>query len=992
MVKKYNPSASFQNAMFGSGKKSKREKKLIRKNPYGDFDRDGIVNFLDCKPYNKNRHISSQQVFNKVSSWFAPPKPAAPAPTSTPSQGVSVGGITWGPTGTVTAPAPFTGTPTVISYPSGGGGGTSGGGGAGVTVTTTPTLKETVAETKIDEKKLIKEVEKEKELKKLELGSGVVSAYQPLTPQQKYNQQLIQQQNIPRKFIGGVKYVGNKLGVLNLTGAITSVRDFFIEGLTGTIGKGEKEIKTEEFPYKVPKVSYTTQLNLTKPLFTTTPTIYTPEQKTAQEFLQTDIYSGVRAETNVKNSLNDLTDKYQQQANEDAAKIQQNYNEGKINYDTAVNLQELNNNKINKKFETEANSKIKSIIDKETDLNKSQKTDILNKYKEQVKILPWQEFAGAGLMTASWYIPYAGKVFQAADITGMVASTPGTISAFKSAPLQTTKQMLPSLVGGIIGAGIVGGIKNSITNTRLKTEAVAKQKNLKLTSEISINFGKAIKIGTDYAGNSIYRVKGTTVTKILNKKTGKIVDKSVTTSSSDVIAGSSGDAIKAIVKDTSQSLRNGGIRNYKDGKTTIKVDVAKSKGIYDVYSSGENTFVAYGKTGGIRMGEARGKVKLKEGGMEIYTKARLDKLAKSDAMLNAVFNLKESYPEIKNIKGRKVKGIESIYEGKATSDFYKNLYDVKKYKRTVVQPGFPVKVRVETIKKYVRKPAKEPKPIRDIGLAFQKLFVPQAFVEGGGQQITLTGTKLKKLTKRTGSEVAAKLQARAVAQAFSLKRIKQIKTTPPKIKLQTLSKTKVFGSGVINSLIGRQEVKRVTITKPSYKYGMISRIRTKQINITREKDKYRFENLGVLLAGTTNVNERYIEQTGTAQIPRQSQQQIQQQQQKLRNVLGFITPMKIPPINLTYPSPKVPKPKIPIVFSYYKKPTPKEVRRIKAQEKKRQKEIRKYQASVGSWSLGIYGKKGKRYKAKGWTGGEIRPIEIDNSGYSKRLNKVFSLQ
>ncbi len=35
-------------------KKSKKELRLIRKNPFGDKDKDKVMNFFDCKPLNKN--------------------------------------------------------------------------------------------------------------------------------------------------------------------------------------------------------------------------------------------------------------------------------------------------------------------------------------------------------------------------------------------------------------------------------------------------------------------------------------------------------------------------------------------------------------------------------------------------------------------------------------------------------------------------------------------------------------------------------------------------------------------------------------------------------------------------------------------------------------------------------------------------------------------------------------------------------------------------
>jgi len=36
-------------------KRSRKEKRLIRKKPFRDTDRDGVMNWFDCKPLNKNK-------------------------------------------------------------------------------------------------------------------------------------------------------------------------------------------------------------------------------------------------------------------------------------------------------------------------------------------------------------------------------------------------------------------------------------------------------------------------------------------------------------------------------------------------------------------------------------------------------------------------------------------------------------------------------------------------------------------------------------------------------------------------------------------------------------------------------------------------------------------------------------------------------------------------------------------------------------------------
>ena len=53
-------------------KRTRAENKLIRKNPYGDKDRDRVMNFFDCKPLNKNKqdvmlyHGTTQEAAKKI--------------------------------------------------------------------------------------------------------------------------------------------------------------------------------------------------------------------------------------------------------------------------------------------------------------------------------------------------------------------------------------------------------------------------------------------------------------------------------------------------------------------------------------------------------------------------------------------------------------------------------------------------------------------------------------------------------------------------------------------------------------------------------------------------------------------------------------------------------------------------------------------------------------------------------------------------------------
>ena len=61
--------------------RSKKEWKLIDKNPFGDTDKDGVKNFFDCKPLDKNKQgrwahpiaKSKHQYYNKLRSYHNDP-------------------------------------------------------------------------------------------------------------------------------------------------------------------------------------------------------------------------------------------------------------------------------------------------------------------------------------------------------------------------------------------------------------------------------------------------------------------------------------------------------------------------------------------------------------------------------------------------------------------------------------------------------------------------------------------------------------------------------------------------------------------------------------------------------------------------------------------------------------------------------------------------------------------------------------------------------
>jgi hypothetical protein len=77
MSSKYpNVAIAFSNLMLGLPRRTAREKRLIKKYPYRDFDKDGIINIADCKPYNFKKHLTAGDIYSQQFAKGTPQNPS----------------------------------------------------------------------------------------------------------------------------------------------------------------------------------------------------------------------------------------------------------------------------------------------------------------------------------------------------------------------------------------------------------------------------------------------------------------------------------------------------------------------------------------------------------------------------------------------------------------------------------------------------------------------------------------------------------------------------------------------------------------------------------------------------------------------------------------------------------------------------------------------------------------------------------------------------
>ena len=262
----------FQNLMFGSKKKlTAKQKRIVKQNPYGDYDSDGVINIADCNPTNPKQHglwSSIKSVGAKVVSAFSPkPKPSEKislVPTQpTGSTKVQIINRETGEVvyraggGNVFVPQPE---PSPFIDNDGGGGGGGGGGGAGgggggysYIEPTTGKGYEVSPEGIVKEVIPVTAITTPKEEDKLGLGTSIVSTYEP--PVRKVEEDVYKQE-LAKALKSGKQVVYTKKGAIVRSGRAPAI-EYQIKTLTEEEEIQKTKERIADVIKKGGKISYT---------------------------------------------------------------------------------------------------------------------------------------------------------------------------------------------------------------------------------------------------------------------------------------------------------------------------------------------------------------------------------------------------------------------------------------------------------------------------------------------------------------------------------------------------------------------------------------------------------------------------------------------------------------------------------------------------------------------------------------------------------------
>jgi len=541
MVKKYNSANAFQNIMLYSGKKTKKELRLIKKFPYSDFDGDKYINSADCRPANKNR-----DVWYDPRTWpiFQPPVPQVGAPVITPSEAVA------GAKGIVVTGTPMAQVPSA-PVPSGGvvGGVPSGAGG----VPGQPTTQKTEVEGGIITKSMdiygnlpywfytsqpqpigtheayLKTLDKQK----LKLGeistktpSGVVSVYDKPFKQDikmKLYEKYYKLKTEPIKTLKGYG-TGALAGFWNVVYNVPATA--FKESLTPVQYEKLKKGVYEEYkyePYPTKKTLETTKVigmtEAEKEGLVYGYSKYAVEVKTSQ--INRELL------TESKNISDKEYNKYLDKQNE----IQMLINQEKISYEEGNSR----NTKAFEEFNKNYNEQFTPIYKQKVKEAEEYGEEISKKYafKQALVELPIYAGIGFGLGVIGGVSKTAGTAIGVLGATSLAINLPEITAPILQKDVYTLGTLGVTTAafvgGGIAGARIGSGVKAKYVEEVKINEAI---KNSKVVTKIPrdvTSTSKLKEIGIDLNGNKYFKDyidKGYT----LREYTSKLVSTNTATS------------------------------------------------------------------------------------------------------------------------------------------------------------------------------------------------------------------------------------------------------------------------------------------------------------------------------------------------------------------------------------------------------------------------------------------------------------------------------
>jgi hypothetical protein len=1037
-----NINHSINNILLGNGSKN-----IYRgRNPYGDKDRDGVLNAYDCRPNDYNRQgifSSARKTISNVVGKITSSNLAK----SISNVGAGIGNVLSGKsydtpsisnTGTISYPGqsitPAKSTPagmTAVQTTSGtvyvpipqavtpkpGGGGSSGGSSQGGT--------------------------------SLVVSGGQVQGYDTGTQSIQVQQPSILSPSTSKNNLG----LGSvKTGTVNL-GAVTSNVKTRKELEHNLAMEKKLQEDTEKARLKISGAGqtlfelFTPNFNkkYEQPMSEASFFAKTGKMPTYLDYQKEGYYEQAgekklemisSTQQNIINQMskveankisNELVEKAKKQIGEKQKELQERVNSGKSVYKAQKELETFIENKnkdLDAEFKIKHSNVMTNYIKNATDLTSKEAEKISKEVTKQVRNrdLPGQllssALVGAGISAITILAPPVGATI--ATVGGITAATsaPEIVSYAKEDPFGFTANLAAGITGGYIGSTITGNLIKSYNTNANKINSLA-QKNKLTAKDIDATYSESVSKGTflgkDIDGNKLYSVNSEGITKFVNKKTGVVLDKSISFSSARVVANSGDDASRAVINSNTISLRASGIKYDAVGnKLIIKGDLSRAVGKATSVPIAKDISKGYGSAD-ISVGKIKIKGSESIGNINLQAKARLNTKPVYSSTSNFLSKmLGKPYREVKLTKAGKISGVEKMFETRAVTDITKDYTNAGK------------------------RLLKNLKSIRDISTDYSKIFKPKGIKYslsdldvtpsnlnvGNSFQNLLIGTSSKQFVKSaTASQLRA--QALALAREQTPLIVKQFNAKIPTAKVIPLTSSTIKLSNVNNILIPLSKTKLIESNYPTIVGG------TKQKNLiggitgnmiyesdydmqvpTKTKSKLYYEYTQPQYKSNVAVNNFLVPLTKKYTSAQQRTKidskiktpnidslffssnliQIAQprldikQKYQIKQITYKPTTYVPPRFNFNFtpipPSYRLPKPPKKSYGWYY--PT-------KSSKTKTQKKA--YAPSLAAVMLNI--KAGKGFKTKkSYSGLEIRPLlyeskDLYDKNYLKRVNKMF---
>jgi hypothetical protein len=547
-----NINHAVNNILLGNGTNYKYK----GKNPFGDIDKDGVINAYDCNPYNPNKQgfftgarqsakqlsQSLRGLFSKKTGAQVAKEDKSKAIAKISNQNVS---------GDKVLTSNKSGGASVVNVSSGNSSKNKKFEPSFVSQKSEPTANNTTTNQFTGQTKSI--------------NLNIPPARANAPTQSMLPQTPLQKLDSARK-----KFVSFAGGVLNIA----------TPNLTQNYSNAPKSLSTNQ------QVGYQRRGTA----YTIVPTTQDLRRLGYEErALQTDIaFANLRTDLNIDRITNE---KYQTYGDELQKKYQDRLDEFlKNKKDLTQEEADTYVNEINSRLNDELNNRVKNemkgIIKSETDLNSEQIKKMVDasiktiQKRDAPSVFASSALSGLAIGTLATIAPPIGVGVGTLGTASLIAGAPEVASYAMSNPYG----FFAGAAGGVFG-GLAGNrIGKDMINVRNKINLDNLLKKNKMTTgdlkySYSVSASRGVKVGVDVNGNTLFNVIQRTKVKYINKKTGKVIDTATVESNAKVVANTAEGAQRSAMESISALYKESGVIFDKAKNTlTVEGDFAQSIG------------------------------------------------------------------------------------------------------------------------------------------------------------------------------------------------------------------------------------------------------------------------------------------------------------------------------------------------------------------------------------------------------------------------------